>query len=149
MKKVTTWIAIVDGAQARVFQNTGPGKGLSQLDELGMSETPLKSQEIASDRPGRSFSSAGPGRSAMEPPTDPADHREAEFVRDFAAVLDRKAKGGAFDRIVIAAAPSALGNLRKFLSDHVKDRMVAEIDKDLTNIPAPELDKHFESVVKL
>ncbi|UXN75484.1 host attachment protein [Devosia sp. A8/3-2] len=30
MKKTVTWILIADGTQARVLENTGPGKGLRQ-----------------------------------------------------------------------------------------------------------------------
>ena len=145
----TTWIAIADGTKAQVFENTGPGEGMHRLSDLDFSIAALQSKDIASDRPGRSFSSEGPGRSAMEPPTDPAEHREAEFVREFAEELDRKAKAGAYDKLVIASAPSALGNLRKFMSDHVKDRVIAEIDKDLTNVPEPKLGKHFQDIVKL
>lgn len=147
MKKTVTWILIADGTQARVLENTGPGKGLATVKGLDWSIEPLQSQDINSDRPGRGFSSAGSARSAMEPKTDPAQHREAEFVRSVADVLDRKARDGAFDRLVIAAAPLALGNLRKVMSDHVKKTIVAELDKDLTNLPTPNIDKHLDGII--
>lgn len=141
MKKTTTWILIADGTQARVLEHAGPGKGLSTVKGLDWSIAPLQSQDIDTDRPGRSRSSA------MEQKTDPAQHREAEFVRGVAQILDEKAKAGEFDRLVIAAAPIALGNLRKVLSDHVKKTVVAELDKDLTNLPTPQLDKHFDGII--
>lgn len=147
MKKTKTWILIADGTQARVLEHAGPGKGLTNVQGLDWSIPPLQSQDINTDKPGRGFSSAGGHRSAMEPKTDPAQHREAEFVRSVANVLDEKAKAGAFDRLVIAAAPIALGNLRKVLSDHVKKTVVAELDKDLTNLPTPQLDKHLDGII--
>lgn len=147
MKKTVTWILIADGTQARVLENSGPGKGLSSVKDLDWSITPLQTQDINADRPGRSFASHGSARSAMEPRTDPAQHREAEFVRGVAAELDRKAQSGAYDRLVIAAAPIALGNLRKVLSDHVRKTVVAELDKDLTNLPTPQLDKHLDGIL--
>lgn len=147
MKKTVTWILIADGTQARVLENTGPGKGLATVKGLDWSIEPLQSKDINSDRPGRGFSSAGSARSAMEPKTDPAQHREAEFMRSVAAEIDRKAQDGAFDRLVIAAAPFALGNLRKALSDHVKKTIVAELDKDLTNLPTPSIDKHLDGII--
>lgn len=146
MKKTVTWILIADGTQARVLEHNGPGKGLTNVKGLDWSITPLQSQDIDSDRPGRGHSS-GSSRSAMEPKTDPAQHREAEFIRSVAAELDRKAKEGAFDRIVIAAAPIALGNLRKNLSDHVKKAIVAELDKDLTNLPTQKIDQHLDGII--
>ncbi|MHA6297615.1 host attachment protein [Devosia sp. CAU 1758] len=147
MKKTVTWILIADGTQARVLEHGGPGKGLATIKGLDWSIPPLQTQDINADRPGRSHSSVGSGRSAMEPKTDPAQHREAEFVRSVAGVLDDKAKSGAYDRLVIAAAPIALGNLRKVLSEHVKKTVVAELDKDLTNVPTPQLDRHFDGII--
>jgi protein required for attachment to host cells len=147
MKKTVTWILIADGTQARVLEHNGPGKGLATVKGLDWSIPPLQSQDIDSDRPGRGHSSGGSARSSMEPKTDPAQHREAEFVRSVAHELDRHAKDGAFDRLVIAAAPIALGNLRKVLSDFVKKTVVAELDKDLTNVPTPNVDKHFDGII--
>ncbi|KKB10017.1 host attachment protein [Devosia chinhatensis] len=142
MKKTVTWVLIADGTQARVLQHNGPGKGLSAVEGLGWSIPPLQSQDIDTDRSGR-----GPTGGAMEARTDPAQHREAEFVRNVAGALDSQAKSGAFDRLVIAAAPIALGNLRKVLSDHVKKTIVAELDKDLTNLPTQQLDKHLDGII--
>ncbi|MNL27888.1 Protein required for attachment to host cell [compost metagenome] len=130
-----------------MLEHSGPGKGLATVKGLDWSIPPLQTQDINADRPGRSFSSVGPGRSAMEPKTDPADHREAEFVRSVAGILDEKAKSGAFDRLVIAAAPIALGNLRKAMSEHVKKTVVAELNKDLTNVPTPQLDRHLDGII--
>lgn len=145
MKKTTTWILIADGTQARVLEHTGPGKGLANVKGLDWSIPPLQSQDIDTDRPGRAHSTVG--RSAMEPKTDPAQHREAEFVRNIAGALDEKARAGAFDRLIVAAAPIALGQLRKVLSDHVRKAIVAELDKDLTNLPTPQLAKHLDGII--
>ncbi|MCW5722293.1 MAG: host attachment protein [Devosia sp.] len=147
MKKPTTWILIANGTQARVLEHNGPGKGLTGIDGLDWSITPLQSQDINTDKPGRGFKSVGLGRSAMDPRTDPVEHREAEFVRSIAQEIDRKALEGAFDRLVLVAAPIALGNFRKFLSDHAKKAIIAELDKDLTNLPTPQLDKHFDGII--
>jgi len=147
MKKTVTWILIANGTQARVLEHAGPGKGLAAVKDLEWSIPPLQSQDIDSDRPGRGFASTGSSRSAMEPRTDPAQHREAEFVRSVAAEMEKHTQAGAYDRLVIAAAPIALGNLRKALSEHVKKTVVAELDKDLTNVPVPQLDKHLDGII--
>jgi protein required for attachment to host cells len=147
MKKTVTWVLIADGAQARVLENTGPGKGLKPVEGLDWAIEPLQAQDIVSDKPGRSFSSAGGGRSAMEPKTDPVAHRETEFVKSVASMLDRKAQEGAFDRLVIAAAPIALGDIRKAISPGVKKTIVAELNKDLTNLPTAQLDQHLDGII--
>ncbi|MBU1304421.1 MAG: host attachment protein [Alphaproteobacteria bacterium] len=147
MKKTVTWILIADGAQARVLENTGPGKGLQQVKGLDWTMTPLQAQDIVTDRPGRSFSSNGSGRSAMEPKTDPVEHRETEFVKAVAASLDTQLQAGAFDRLVIVAAPIALGDIRKAMTPAVKKAVVAELSKDLTNLPTAQLPQHLEGVL--
>lgn len=149
MKPVVTWIVIADGTQARVFENAGPGKGLTPVDGLRFEEEALKTSEIMSDRQGRSFSSVGHGRSAIEPRTDPAEYRETEFARKVAAMLDEKQAERAYARLVIAAAPTTLGDLRKALSAATRATIVAELPKDLTNTPRQNLDKQFEGVIAL
>lgn len=149
MKKTVTWVLIADGAQARVLENTGPGKGLKQVDGLDFAIDPLMAQDIMADKPGRSHSSVGQGRSAMEPKTDPVDHRETEFVKGLADMLDREQQRGAYDRLVIAAAPIALGDIRKAISPTVKKTILAELDKDLTNLPTAQLDKHLDGILAI
>ena len=145
MKKTVTWVLIADGAQARILENTGPGKGLKQVEGLDWANKPLSAQEIVTDRPG-SKSGGGSLGGGMQPRTDPVEHRETEFVKSVAAMLDRQQQKGAFDRLVIAAAPIALGDLRKSISAGVKKLVVAELNKDLTNTPTAQLDKHLEGI---
>ncbi|MEO5805172.1 host attachment protein [Devosia sp.] len=146
MKKTVTWILLADGAQARVLKNTGPGTGLRQVDGLDFSMPALQAQEIMADRPGRGASSSGQ-RSAIEPKTDPVQYREAEFVKSLADMLGRQLHDGAYDRLVIAASPIALGVIRKAISPAVRDTVLAELDKDLTNLPTAQLQKHFEGIL--
>ncbi|MCZ4345755.1 host attachment protein [Devosia neptuniae] len=149
MKKTVTWVLIADGAQARVLENTGPGKGLQQVQGQDWAMPNMQAQDIQADKPGRSFSSSGSGRSAMEPRTDPVEHRETEFVKSLANNLDRKLQDGAFDRLIIVAAPIALGDIRKAISPNVKKTVMAELDKDLTNLPTAQLTQHLNGVIAL
>lgn len=56
---------------------------------------------------------------------------------------------GRFDRLIIAAAPTALGDIRPALSDGVKQTIIAELPKDLTNVPNPQLARHFEQLLAI
>jgi len=146
MRKIVTWVLIADGAQARVLENTGPGKGLKQVEGLAFDSKALQAQDINTDREGV-FGGAGAGRGTYEPQTDPVEHAEAQFVKTVASVLEQQQQKGAFDRLVIAAAPIALGDIRKVISPHVKKLVIAEINKDLTNIPTAQLDKHLDGII--
>jgi protein required for attachment to host cells len=147
MKPTVTWVLIADGAQARVLEYPGPSKGLVQVEGLKFEDAHMKNREIMADRPGRAYSSAGYGRSAMEQRTDPAEYRETEFLRSVAELLNQKGLEGAFRRLVIAAPPQALGDLRKFLSSATMEKVTAEIPKDLTTVPILQLGKHFEGAL--
>lgn len=147
MKPTITWILIADGARARVLTNNGPGKGVQEVAGMVFTQTPLKSGDIMADRPGRSHASVGKGRSAMQPATDPVDKREADFVNNLANVLDAKLREKSFDRLIIAAAPQALGTLRNAISPQLSEKVAHEVAKDLTHIPNTEIGKHFEDVL--
>jgi protein required for attachment to host cells len=149
MKPVVTWVVVADGTQARVFENAGPGKGLHPGDGLSREIEPQQASEIMADRPGRSISSVGSGRSAMEYTSDPVEVREARFVRGIADMLEEKRADGAFNRLILAAAPNALGDMRKAMTPAVKETLMAELPKDLTNLPKPELDRHFASMLAI
>ena len=99
------------------------------------------------DRPGRSFASAGSARSAMEYSSDPVQVRERRFVENVAEELDKRLQHGEFNRLIVAAAPTALGDLRPAFSKGVKDTIVAELAKDLTNIPTAKLEAHFADIL--
>lgn len=149
MKAKTTWVLLADGAQAKVFEHQGPGKGLVPLEELLFEDNPKQAREIMADKPGRSFASAGTARSAMEYSTDPVQVRETRFVKHVAEVLERKHQEKAFNRLIIAAAPTALGDLRAAMGDNLKKAVMAELPKDLTNLPTNQLEKHFDELLPL
>jgi protein required for attachment to host cells len=66
-----------------------------------------------------------------------------------AQVLERRHQEKAFDRLIVAAAPTALGDLRPAFSKGLRDVITAEIPKDLTNLPTPQLEKHFADLLPI
>lgn len=149
MKPTVTWVLLADGAQAKVFAHSGPGTGLKPVPDLMLEEEKLRAQDIVTDRPGRTFASSGNGRSAIEPSSDPVELREANFVKRVADRLDRKYQQSAFSRLIIAAAPTALGTLRGALSDELRSAVVAEEAKDLTHMPTQQLERHFDGLLAM
>ena len=149
MKPIVTWIVVADGGRMRIFENDGPGKGLAQVKGLAVEDEHLTDQDIEADRPGRSFASVGHGRSAIEPHTDPVEFRETAFAGRIAHLLDAKLAAGAFDRLIIAAAPTALGSLRAALSEAVGKTVTGELPKDLTKTPTNDLASHFDGLIAL
>lgn len=142
-KKVRTWVLIADGARARILESEGR---LDQLQKVPGCEFEVEDppdREIGSDSPGRTFDSVGGGRHRIEPKTSPHRHIKAEFARHLAQFLEKKQGQRAFDRLLIAAPPKMLGDLREKLSKQVVACVEAEIPKDLTGIPDREIPGHI------
>jgi protein required for attachment to host cells len=149
----TTWILIADGARARLLEQDPKSRTFKPTSERDFVGTRAQSKEIASDRPGRTFDSAGRGQSgdatahgrhAMEPGTDPQRHAEYEFARELSEHLEKAANEHRFEVLILVAAPQILGDLRGLLPKTVHEKIAAEINKDLTKIPARDLGKHLD-----
>jgi protein required for attachment to host cells len=146
----TTWILIADGARARLLAQDKPFEALKPaLEQEQLTGSTAQSKEIGSDRPGRAFDSAGQGRHAMAPPTDPQRYAKFAFARELVERLEDALHGGRFQHLVLVAAPKTLGDLRELLPPPVKAKVVAELDKDLTHVPVRDLPRHLASVLKL
>lgn len=148
MKTKTTWILIADGASARVLEHTP--KGLNAVPDMNFSQEPLRAQDIETDRSRGTYSGSsarGFGQGGYDPQTDPVDKREADFVKGVIDHLEKAHYAKAFDRLVIAAPAQALGDIRGKMSKQLKETVVAELSKDLTNIPPPDLPRHFEDIL--
>jgi len=149
MKHNKTWIIVADGARAQVFLNSGPGSGLEPALSQALVADNRPSGDIASDRPGRSFDSAGEGRHAMQPGSDPHKYEQIVFAHDIAKLLGENRTKKAFDQLIIVAAPKMLGALRLALDSATSQLVIGEINKDLTKLPVNELSDHLNSLIKL
>ncbi len=143
MPKPMTWFLVADAGRARIFEASGRADAPLGRERHSMAAAVPPSREIGSDRPGRSFDSGGEGRHAMEPPTDPQRHAKAEFAREVVRALDSARKQGEFDELVIAAAPSFLGDLRSMMPDPLRECVRREINKDYTTLDEPDLQRHL------
>jgi protein required for attachment to host cells len=147
MPKPTIWVLVADAARARLFQVEQPQQNLSAALGQELIGSNLRSREIASDRPGRTFDSGGEGRHAKEPPTDPARHAQEEFARDVVRLLDEKRESRAFERLIVVAPPQFLGDLRAAMSQQLQASVAAEVAKDLSKLPLHDLQDHLREVL--
>ena len=135
-----TWVLVADGEKAMFLENVtdaeDPHLKVRRLEEQ---DNPRHGEQ-ASDRAGRR-GDGGPGqRSAMEE-ADWHMLAKARFAQDLAGILYKLAHRGAFDRIVLVAPARTLGALRKELHKEVAARVAAELPKDITNHPIPDIEK--------
>ena len=161
MKPLKTWALIADGARARILENSGPVHGTflrsdPLYEPMSYEWTPIEglvfhgdheaTHDLVEDRQGRSFSPAGAGRSAIEAHTDPHRDQKTKFANYLATLLAEQLQAGSYYRLIIAAPPATLGDLRKAISVQVQATVVAEFAHDLTKIPNHEIGSHLAQV---
>jgi protein required for attachment to host cells len=147
MKPTRTWVLIADGARARVLKNDGPGQGLTALEGLVYHGDHSATHDLVADREGRSFSSHGPRRSAIDSRSDPHRDLKTKFAHQLADVLAQGLEQNSYDRLIIVAPPVTLGDLRSAISDRVRAKIVGEVAHDLTKIPNGEVAEHLKDVL--
>jgi len=136
------WVIVCDGKKALVLENAGDEKFLNLKTREVFDHPDLKTHELGTDAPGRSFSSVGHGRSAVEQ-TDWHTQEEEKFLRQLASHLDAAVKAGQAKSLFMVAPPRALGVLRQAYSHNLRDALRAEVDKDFVKLPVHEIEKHL------
>lgn len=134
-----TLVMALDGRKMLLMRNAGdvPRPALQTIAQQE-AENPRTGLQ-GSDKPGRSFSSASPRRSALGD-TDWHEQSERRFAIDAVGALSEvQAKDDA--PVIVLAAPSVLGVFRKHCGGALKDRIIAEIDKDVVNLPSDDIVK--------
>lgn len=132
-------VLIADGEKALFLRNEGDAKApnLSVVRTKEQDNPPNREQ--AANRPGRMFD--GTGHKSKVDDTDWHQLAKDRFASDLADLLYKRAHRGEFEDLIIAADPSTLGELRKELHQEVEKRIIAEIDKDLTNHEVSDIEK--------
>ena len=136
------WVVVCDGKKALVLENVGDEKFLNLKTREVHEHADLKTHELGTDAPGRSFSSVGHGRSAVEQ-TDWHDQEEQRFLHKLLGRLESAVNAGEMKSLVLVAPPRALGVLRPAYSHALRGALRAEIDKDFVKMPVHEIEKHL------
>lgn len=138
-----TWYLVLDSKVARFFKKTGTN--LELVGESTPSDELADAGYMSNDEIGRSGRS-GPGKSRhkMEPLMSPARKQNLYFVHEIAEWLENAVQNDIFDRLVIAAAPQILGDLRHVMPKAVQQKVQVEIDKNLTKMDEKSLAEELE-----
>lgn len=135
-----TLVVVADGNKALFLENLTDHED-PNLEVTGTEEQDNPpAREQAANKRGRVGQSGNPGGHAYSD-TDWHELAEERFAEELAEMLYKKAHRGEFERLVLVAAPRALGDLRDALHQEVRDKIVAEIDKTLTNHPVDEIER--------
>jgi protein required for attachment to host cells len=144
MRNSKTAFATFNGAVARAFLYDRAAKKLTPLAGFPM-EGDRKPE--FDDRAGRLFQSFSDRRSAAEPKTNPEKGLERQFVQAVASRLDELRETGAFNRLIVAATPRALGFWRESVPQALAAAVRTEVAADHVNSDDGTLLKTIENAI--
>ena len=147
MRPDRTLVLMADDAEARFLLNEGPGTGLKEHACLMADQFP-DLQIDYQDKAGR-HTGAGAPRHSIDPRETLEQQRRERFAKHVAEALQQEWAQVRADRLVVAAAPKMLGILRKAISGPAAAALAGDLAKDLMKVPALDLPKHFEGLVKV
>jgi protein required for attachment to host cells len=151
-RPIPTWILVADDKVAKIF--TMSGKEVQFLKLLKPSQTnDVKdfSNQSFGRHGGPGGDHGGPGGPGMHQTFEPRMNqwREANliFAREICAELEKEARQKTFHRLVIAATPHVLGDLRSCLGREAAGLLVAEIDKELIHMRDDGIRKEVSAIL--
>ena len=134
------WVLVGDGKKALFLNNEGDAE-LLNLRRISVREQVNPATHLqGTDAPGRGSAPSGIRHGAMGE-TDWHQIEENHFAATLAGEVNKAASENGFKEIVIVAPPKCLAEIRRDLSPDAKRRVVAEIPKDYTHHPIPEIEK--------
>jgi protein required for attachment to host cells len=125
-----TWIVAANRTDARILSHRRGGK-IEELETFICTEARQPGRARVSDAPGRSHDRKGPARHAMEPHTDVAEQLARGFARQIAERVEKGRNENAWDELVLVSGDRFLGFLREALSSHCREKVVAEVHKNI------------------
>lgn len=134
-----TLILVGDGEKAMFLRNRGDEDFPNLVVERLFEHENPPTREQGTDQPGRLNDALG-RRSAVEN-TDWHRVEKERFAKEIADRLYKAAHTGQFRHLVVVAPPQVLGNLRSGFHPEVKSRVLAEVDKTLTQHPVYEIER--------
>jgi len=135
-----TRLLVCDGRKALFLRNGGPaGRPAFEVEQEMHEKGSSHTADLGADEPGRLKSAFGP-RSSVEG-TDWRQAAEDAFVRKAVDAFTALCDAHDVREVVLVAPPRALATIRKIAGKSLQDRVVGEIDKDLTKHPVHEIER--------
>lgn len=139
----STMIVVADSTRARIFTTDSAHSPLVELETMAHPEGRLHDRDLTSDLPGKDTGGKGSGGHAYQAKTDPKKHQLAEFAKRVADHLEEARTANKLSGLLIVAGPSFLGELRAHLSADTKEKIIFELDKNLTRHSPEDIRKHL------
>ena len=137
------FVFVGDGRKALFLRNEGDEKYPNLKTERVFEDVNPLTHEQGSERPGRVSKAFDSSQRSSVEPVDWHKIEENRFARQVAAAMEEIVRTRKVPALVIVAPPRTLADLRTAFHADVQSRIIAEINKDLTNHPVGDIEKHL------
>lgn len=141
------WILVADRSQASIL-HVLPNRmaPLPIIERFDHPEGRLTGRDLYSDASGR-IQLAGKARTAVEPHEDHKHVDSRRFAKELVDALEHHRQERRFDRLFVIAPPMFLGILRESFSTALRETIIAEIPKELTQLTESDLQSRLVEIV--
>lgn len=144
-----TWILAANRVRAAFFRKE-KGDAIEFLRRFENPEARLREQDLVSDSPGKSQSSASAGHPRHALGREAVWHEKAavDFSRKLIKEISRSYEQGKFDELILIAEPHFLGFLRSALPKHLASAPRRELNRELKFIDTKRVEKRVLALLK-
>lgn len=125
------WLVLANSSRARFFTGASPLAELREVHDMENETAKLREQDLVTDRQGRRHDDGYAQKSAME--RDAMEPANAAFAREIIAYVEQARIEGRLGSLSIVAEPQILGKLRSEMSAALRNLVLEEVAKNVTD----------------
>lgn len=138
MREPTIWAVVMNSESARILRGIHRD-GRTDAAEIELHDDHHRLQDMMSDKPGRSFSSGGHGRSALEYASDPVRDAQRAFLLRVIDRLETARTDDDFDQLAVFASRPMLGMFRQEVRPSLAQVVICEVAKNLLHLSPQDM----------
>lgn len=141
------WVVVADESCAIVYARDSRSGPLRKLFSLNNKSAREKTDQLISDKGGRSFDSKGKGRHTMaDEKSDPKKRAATIFAKKIAERVGKVLHDGSCRGFALVAAPRFLGVLRNAISIATTVTPYATVDKEMVGQDTAVIEKLLATI---
>lgn len=146
-----TRVVVADRGEARFYDYEG-NNSLKSVGRLTDEKSRFHNRDFNSDRPGRVFDHAakvGARRGAVAhhgtgSELTPLKLEAKKFAQSICREIERSDQSMGIEQLVIMAEPSFLGLIREAMPEHLREKVVLQVHKDLVHSDEQTIITHID-----
>ncbi|MFT4937694.1 MAG: protein required for attachment to host cells [Paraglaciecola sp.] len=136
-------VVVADSVCPRIFTSDSARSPLTEVETLLNPQGRLHERDMTSDLPGRSSCHDGSAGYTFDSRATPKKHQLAGFARVVGSYINAVRTANNISSLVLIAEPPFLGELRIHLSNESTDKVIFELNKNLTKQSPEGIFRHL------